>query len=54
MDERNHHLHKPAFIGRITAKGEILPVWNSGGLVPPEPRSQWLDAARGGLFAKAS
>jgi urea transport system substrate-binding protein len=54
MDERNHHLHKPAFIGRITANGEILPVWNSGGLVPPEPWSQWQGTSKGRLFAEAS
>ena len=38
----NQHLHKPAFIGRITDEGAILPVWTSPGLVPPEPWSPWL------------
>ena len=42
MDARNHHLHKPAFIGRMTDDGRILPVWNSGALVAPEPFSPWL------------
>jgi urea transport system substrate-binding protein len=54
MDETNHHLHKPAFIGRINKKGEIIPVWKSGGLVPPEPWSQWLAESKGAIFAKAS
>jgi len=54
MDESNHHLHKPAFIGRINAQGEIIPVWNSGGLVPPEPWSRWLGAAKDAAFAQAS
>jgi urea transport system substrate-binding protein len=46
MDDSNHHLHKPAFIGRFTADAHILPVWNSGGLVPPEPWSPWLERTR--------
>jgi urea transport system substrate-binding protein len=54
MDNRNHHLHKPAFIGRINARSEILPVWDSQGLVPPEPWSQWLAGAKGAIFSKAS
>jgi urea transport system substrate-binding protein len=52
MDDSNHHLHKPAFIGRFTADAHILPVWNSGGLVPPEPWSPWLERTR--APAKAS
>jgi urea transport system substrate-binding protein len=42
LDGENQHLHKPAFIGRITDDGAILPVWTSPGLVPPEPWSPWL------------
>jgi urea transport system substrate-binding protein len=42
MDVHNHHLHKPAFVGRMTAHGQILPVWESAGLVAPEPWSPWL------------
>jgi urea transport system substrate-binding protein len=45
MDATNHHLHKPAFIGRMTADGRILPVWESGKLVAPEPWSPWLQRA---------
>jgi urea transport system substrate-binding protein len=42
MDGDTQHLHKPAFIGRFDGNGAILPVWNSDGLVPPEPWSPWL------------
>jgi urea transport system substrate-binding protein len=54
MDEKNHHLHKPAFIGRISARGDIFPVWNSGGVLPPEPWSRWLGDSKSAIFAKAS
>jgi urea transport system substrate-binding protein len=40
--KRNHHLHKPAVIGRITADARIVPEWISKGLVAPEPWSPWL------------
>ena len=52
MDETNHHLHKPAFIGRITVAGRIMPVWSSGGLVPPEPWSAWLGKPRSDRVAQ--
>ncbi len=42
MDKRNHHLHKPAVIGRITEDARIVPEWISKGLVAPEPWSPWL------------
>lgn len=45
MDEETQHLHKPAFVGRFTAAGSIVPVWSSAGLVPPEPWSPWLKRA---------
>ena len=35
MDLTNHHLHKPAVIGRITADARIVPVWTSDGLIAP-------------------
>lgn len=46
MDEANHHLHKPAFIGRMTGDGCIQPIWESGRLVAPEPWSPWLKRQR--------
>ena len=46
MDLSNHHLHKPAVIGRITADARIVPIWMSASLIAPEPWSPWLE--RGG------
>jgi urea transport system substrate-binding protein len=43
MDLTNHHLHKPAVIGRITADARIVPIWTSAGLIAPEPWSPWLE-----------
>lgn len=45
MDRDNHHLHKPATIGRIDKHGTIHPVWTSGDVLPPEPWSPWLRTA---------
>jgi urea transport system permease protein len=36
MDEKNHHLHKPVFIGEIKADGQFNVVWKT----PPVPRSR--------------
>jgi urea transport system substrate-binding protein len=33
MDPANHHLHKPAVIGRITPDARIVPVWMSDRLI---------------------
>jgi urea transport system substrate-binding protein len=43
MDLSNHHLHKPAVIGRITADARIVPIWISQGLIAPESWSPWLE-----------
>lgn len=51
MDRENHHLHKPAAIGRIDRHGIIQPVWISGDVLPPEPWSPWLRAAPRGKDA---
>ncbi|XSG81758.1 MAG: transporter substrate-binding protein [Methyloligella sp. ZOD6] len=42
MDETNHHLHKPAFIGRMTVDARIVPIWHSETLLSPRPWSPWL------------
>jgi urea transport system substrate-binding protein len=42
VDAADQHLHKPAFIGCMTADGRLLPVWKSAGLLPPQPWSAWL------------
>ncbi|HEV7463698.1 MAG TPA: transporter substrate-binding protein, partial [Methyloceanibacter sp.] len=43
MDLSNHHLHKPAVIGRITADARIVPIWISQGLIAPNPWNPWLE-----------
>jgi hypothetical protein len=35
MDEKNHHLHKPVFIGEIKADGQFNVVWKTKGPVRP-------------------
>jgi len=44
MDLSNHHLHKPAVIGRITPDARIVPIWMSDGLIALEPWSPWLES----------
>jgi urea ABC transporter urea binding protein len=45
MDAKNHHLHKPAIVGEMTADGRIVPVWKSASLIAPDPWSPWLARA---------
>jgi urea transport system substrate-binding protein len=47
LDGGNHHLYKPAMIGRISKDGRILPVSITDGLVPPEPWSPYLAGGLG-------
>jgi urea ABC transporter urea binding protein len=42
MDVSNHHLHKPAIVGEMTADGRIVPVWKSAALIAPDPWSPWF------------
>ncbi len=35
MDEKNHHLHKPVFIGEVKADGQFNVVWKTPGPVRP-------------------
>lgn len=44
MDPQNHHLHKPLAIGRVTADGRIATVLRAPALLPPAPRSPYLNA----------
>ncbi|MHB1199187.1 MAG: urea ABC transporter substrate-binding protein [Polaromonas sp.] len=43
MDEKNHHLHKPVFIGEIKADGQFNVVWKSPGLVKAQPWSPYIE-----------
>ncbi len=37
MDERNHHLHKPVFIGKVNTEGQFNVVWKTPTLVNSQP-----------------
>jgi len=42
MDEKNHHLHKPVFIGEIKADGQFNVVWKTKGPVKAAPWSPFI------------
>jgi urea transport system substrate-binding protein len=42
MDEKNHHLHKPVFIGEIKADGQFNIVWKTPGPVRANPWSPFI------------
>ncbi|MFH0997091.1 MAG: urea ABC transporter substrate-binding protein [Pseudomonadota bacterium] len=42
MDEKNHHLHKPVFIGEIRADGQFNVVWKTRGPVKAAPWSPFI------------
>ncbi|MBL0719390.1 urea ABC transporter substrate-binding protein [Piscinibacter sp. Jin2] len=42
MDPKNHHLHKPVFIGEIKADGQFKVVWKTKGPVKAEPWSPYI------------
>jgi len=42
MDEKNHHLHKPVFIGEVRADGQFNVVWKTAGPVKAEPWSPFI------------
>ncbi|HPI61077.1 urea ABC transporter substrate-binding protein [Zoogloea sp.] len=42
MDETNHHLHKPVFIGEIKADGQFNTVWKTKGPVRAQPWSPFI------------
>lgn len=42
MDEKNHHLHKPVFIGEIKADGQFNVVWKTSGPVKAQPWSPFI------------
>jgi urea transport system substrate-binding protein len=43
MDEKNHHLHKPVFIGEVKADGQFNVVWKTKGPVRAQPWSQYIE-----------
>lgn len=42
MDPKNHHLHKPVFIGEIKADGQFKVVWKSKGTIKAQPWSPYV------------
>jgi urea transport system substrate-binding protein len=47
MDERNHHLHKPVFIGEVQADGQFKVVWKTDGPIRAMPWSPFVpDSAK--------
>ena len=42
MDEKNHHLHKPVFIGEVRADGQFNVVWKTSGPVKAAPWSPYI------------
>jgi len=42
MDEKNHHLHKPVFIGEVTADGQFSVVWKTKGPIKAQPWSPFI------------
>ena len=42
MDEKNHHLHKPVFVGEIRPDGQFNIVWKTPGPVRAQPWSPFL------------
>ncbi|MCF8179680.1 MAG: urea ABC transporter substrate-binding protein [Sulfuritalea sp.] len=42
MDAKNHHLHKPVFIGEIKADGQFNVVWKTKGPIKAQPWSPFI------------
>jgi urea transport system substrate-binding protein len=42
MDEKNHHLHKPVFIGEVTEDGQFDVVWQTKGPIKAQPWSPFI------------
>ena len=43
MDEKNHHLHKPVFIGEVKADGQFSVVWKTPAPVRAQPWSPFIE-----------
>jgi len=47
MDPKNHHLHKPVFIGEIKSDGQFNVVWKTPGPVKAQPWSPYIPENKG-------
>lgn len=43
MDEKNHHLHKPVFIGEVKSDGQFNVVWKTPAPVKAKPWSPYIE-----------
>jgi urea transport system substrate-binding protein len=47
MDEKNHHLHKPVFIGEVQGNGQFNVVWKTTGPIKATPWSPFIPEDKG-------
>jgi len=47
MDAKNHHLHKPVFIGEVKADGQFSVVWKTPGPIKAQPWSPYIPEDKG-------
>src|SRR5450755_2109185 len=47
MDEKNHHLWKPVFIGEVQANGQFNVVWKTAGPIKATPWSPYIPEDKG-------
>ena len=47
MDPKNHHLHKPVFIGEVKGDGQFNVVWKTKGPIKAEPWSPFIPENKG-------
>jgi urea transport system substrate-binding protein len=47
MDAKNHHLHKPVFIGEIKPDGQFNVVWKTPGPIKAQPWSPYIPEDKG-------
>ena len=43
MDEKNHHLHKPVYVGEVRADGQFNVVWKTPGPIKAKPWSPYIE-----------
>jgi urea transport system substrate-binding protein len=46
MDGKNHHLHKPVYIGEIQGNGQFHIVWKTEGPIRAEPWSRYVPESK--------
>ncbi len=47
MDPKNHHLHKPVFIGEVRADGQFNVVWKTPAPIKAQPWSPYIPSNKG-------